>query len=245
MLKLILLDMDSTLAESKQRVTEDVLFILEELVSVFEVGVISGAKFEQFERQLLSCHLYNLKNLHILPTCGTQYRKYNETSRSWRIIYDEVLSSEEKEQILYSVNRHTKKYQFCSIPDQIEDRGSQITWSAKGQSAHPAVKKSWDPTNEKKKELRDLISGDLPSFEVRTGGTTSIDITKKGRDKAFGTKRLLDILNLDVSDCLFFGDALHEGGNDFPIKEMGIACVEVRDYHDTMVRLREVLGAPS
>jgi len=48
------------------------------------------------------------------------------------------------------------------------------------------------------------------------GGTTSIDITKPGIDKAYGIAKLRDQLAMPISEMLFAGDAYLPRGNDTP-----------------------------
>ncbi len=73
----------------------------------------------------------------------------------------------------------------------------------------------------------------LPDLEVRSGGTTSVDVTRKGIDKAYGMRKLIEFLELELADVLFVGDRLDEGGNDYPVKAMGIETVAVRDWRET------------
>ena len=96
-------------------------------------------------------------------------------------------------------------------------------------------KEKWDPTNEKKIRLKSLVESKLGiDFEVRVGGTTSIDVTMPGVDKAFGMKKLMSQLGLKKSNILFVGDRLQEGGNDYPIRAMGIDTIEVKDWLETI-----------
>ena len=52
----------------------------------------------------------------------------------------------------------------------IEDRGSQITFSALGQEAPLDAKRAWDPDGTKKAALRDAVQPDVPELDVRGGG---------------------------------------------------------------------------
>jgi hypothetical protein len=54
--------------------------------------------------------------------------------------------------------------------DIIEDRGSQITFSALAQAAPPEAKYAWDPDGSKKRKLRDYAAARLADLEVRGGG---------------------------------------------------------------------------
>ena len=82
----------------------------------------------------------------------------------------------------------------------------------------------------------------IPQFEVRAGGSTSIDVTKLGIDKAYGMHKLMDILEVSKEQILFFGDRLAEGGNDYPVKAMGIDSLEVSHWQHTAIALRAVLA---
>lgn len=117
--------------------------------------------------------------------------------------------------------------------DVIEDRGSQITYSALGQKAPLSQKKAWDPDFAKRKKMQGLLTKSIPEFSVRLGGTTSIDVTRAGIDKAYGIRKLVEILCIRKGDMIFIGDALFPGGNDYPVKEAGVDSIEVRDSTET------------
>jgi hypothetical protein len=52
------------------------------------------------------------------------------------------------------------------------------------------------------------------------------------------------MLALCLTECeiLFFGDRLDPGGNDYPIKAMGIDCIEVQGWEDTISKVANALG---
>jgi hypothetical protein len=115
----------------------------------------------------------------------------------------------------------------------IEDRGSQITFSALGQEAPLEEKKQWDPNFAKRKKITPILEKLIPEFSVQLGGATSIDVTKPGIDKAYGIRKLHEILGVEIEDMLFIGDALFPGGNDYPAKQAGVDSIEVRDPDET------------
>jgi phosphomannomutase len=86
--------------------------------------------------------------------------------------------------------------------DVIEDRGSQITFSGLGQQAPLEEKKKWDPDFIKRKKIKALLDKLIPEFSVRLGGATSIDVTKHGIDKAYGIRKLRDVLGIAIRDDL-------------------------------------------
>ena len=117
--------------------------------------------------------------------------------------------------------------------DVIEDRGSQITFSGLGQEAPLKEKVEWDPDFAKRKKMKAILGTMIPEFSVRLGGATSIDVTKPGIDKAYGIKKLRDILGIAIDEMIFIGDALFPGGNDYPAEQAGCVSIRVRDPEET------------
>jgi phosphomannomutase len=124
----------------------------------------------------------------------------------------------------------------------IEDRGSQITFSALGQQAPLEEKKKWDPDFARRRKIKTILDALIPEFSVRMGGATSIDITKPGIDKAYGIRKLRDILGVEIKEMIFIGDALFPGGNDHPATETGIVCIQVRDPDETKRVIKAILA---
>jgi phosphomannomutase len=235
MKKLIVFDLDGTLAESKSPIDEEMVKILNALIDVVKVAIISGGDWPQFEKQVLS-HLTNkssFKNLSILPTCGTKFYQYKS---GWKKLYAEDFTSEEKKKIVSSLTNAVEEQGFKpekTWGEQIEDRGSQITYSALGQEAPLKEKKEWDPGFAKRKKIQAALSKTIPEFSVNLGGTTSVDITKPGIDKAYGIKKLREILNIKKKEMIFIGDAIFPGGNDYPAKAAGVVSVCIKDPNET------------
>ncbi|MGZ3754568.1 MAG: HAD-IIB family hydrolase [Mucilaginibacter sp.] len=236
MKKLIVFDLDGTLAESKAAIDPDMVTVLTALLDVAKVAIISGGDWPQFQKQVLAKlgDIKQLKNLSILPTCGTKFYRYKKSG--WVKIYSEDFTPEEKKSIIDSLNEaigesHIKPEKTWG--EQIEDRGSQITFSALGQKAPLDAKKVWDPKFAKRKKIQKALSFTIPDYAVNLGGTTSVDITKPGIDKAYGIKKLKEILGIKKSEMLFIGDAIFKGGNDYPAKEAGVTSVCIKDPDET------------
>ena len=146
MKKLIIFDLDGTLAKSKSAIDKEMAELLEHLLEVAKIAIISGGDWPQFEKQVLE-HLpikTALKKLSILPTCGTKYYEYNQ---EWTQLYAENFNDGERKKILDNIDRDFKASNLeikRTWGKQIEDRGSQITFSALGQQAPLEAKKVWD-----------------------------------------------------------------------------------------------------
>lgn len=235
MKKLIVYDLDGTLAESKSSLDKEMSALLHDLLGIVKVAVISGGGWPQFEKQLLSNlpHDERLKNLSLLPTCGTKFFQYK---KDWEKIYSEDFTTEEREKIITALKKALEEAGFKVEKvwgEIIEDRGSQITYSALGQQAPLEEKKKWDPDFTKRKKIKSILDPLLSGFSVRMGGATSIDITKPGIDKAYGIGKLRDILGISIKEMIFIGDALFPGGNDYPAEEAGVASIPVQGPKET------------
>lgn len=244
MKKLIVFDLDGTLAESKSSLDVEIAKLMNTLLGIMKVSVISGGNWPQFEKQLLSNLTHNelLENLYLLPTCGTKFYKYNG---DWKKIYSEDFTSVEKEKVISSLKKVMDEVGFSIEKvwgEVIEDRGSQITFSALGQQAPIEAKKKWDPGFEKRKKMKTLLDKLIPGFSVRLGGTTSIDVTKPGIDKAYGIRKLRDNLGIKLKEMIFIGDAVFPGGNDYPAKEAGVVTIQVKNPEETKLVIETIIA---
>ena len=235
MKKLIVFDLDGTLAESKALLDSEMATLLSKLLGIVKVAVISGGNWPQFEKQVLSQlpHDERLKNLSILPTCGTKFYQF---AAEWTKLYAEDFTAEEKGKIMRSLQEVINRSGFKPEKvwgEVIEDRGSQVTFSALGQEAPLEAKNQWDPDFAKRQKMKESLDQLIPEFSVRLGGTTSIDVTKPGIDKAYGIRKLRDILGIGIHEMIFVGDALFPGGNDYPAEQAGALSIQVKNPHES------------
>ena len=244
--KLVIFDLDGTLAKSKSPIEPEMADLICKLLKDRKVAVISGGGYPQFLTQFvnkLPVNSGNFNNLYLLPTSGTRLYVWKG---NWHEEYAEDLSQKEKEQILTALNSimNSSVYEKPAIlyGEIIEDRGSQITFSALGQKAPVELKYSWDPTRVKRDTIANILTKKIPEFDVRIGGSTSIDITKKGVNKAYGIMKLSQYLNIKINDIVFVGDALFYGGNDYPAKTTGADCISVKGPEDTAELIKSWLN---
>lgn len=235
MKQLIVFDLDGTLAPSKSPIDGEMATLLAGLLAVVKVAIISGGDWRQFETQVLARLPASapLSGLSILPTSGTTFYQYRD---GWQKLYSEDLSDAQKQQIVAAIDAAVASTGFAATKtwgETIEDRGSQITYSALGQEAPLDQKSQWDPDFSKRQKIKALLDVALPDFSVRLGGTTSIDVTLPGIDKAYGIRKLEKILGVAVAEMIYVGDALFPGGNDYPARSTGATCIAVRDPDET------------
>lgn len=244
--KIIIFDLDGTLAYSKSCIDTEMGGLVARLLEKKKVAVISGGPFKQYDKQLLANLKLSdeqLKNLYLFPTCSTTFYRYEENG--WKRVYAETLRNEEKQRIMNAFEKTFIEIGY-KHPEKIwgeviEDRETQITFSAHGQEAPLEVKRDWDPDRKKRMGIKKSLEDYIPEFEIRLGGTTSIDITYKGIDKGYGIRKIEEILNVPISEMLFVGDALFEGGNDYPAKEAGVDCVAVSGVEETKEIIKSII----
>jgi phosphomannomutase len=249
MKKVLAFDMDDTIAITKSPISERMATAFNHILDNFDICIISGGNYNLFGEQFISrldVDETKLKRVHLMPTCGTRYYRYDEAVHDWALQYANDLTDEEKAKISKVLEESAKQAGYWPenpTGEVIEDRISQMTYSGLGQRATPADKYAWDPDQKKRMAIRDIALDKIPELEIRIGGTTSIDVTRKGVDKAYGMRKLMDANGFKKEDILFFGDKLQEGGNDYPVKAFGIDSIEVTRWEDTANCLEAIVSA--
>ncbi len=244
--RLVAFDLDDTLAPSKGRIDPRIAALLRALLRRVEVAIISGGNETQFRNQVVAqladAAASEHARLHLLPTCGTRYLRHD--GEDFTVVYAHDLTENEKTAALTALREEAVRLGLWETEpwgEILEDRGSQITFSALGQKAPREAKHAWDPDGAKRAALRDAVAARLPGLEVRSGGSTSIDITRAGIDKAYGMQQLAAHTGIPLQEMLFFGDRLDEGGNDYPVLAIGVPCVAVDGWEDTADKLDALL----
>ena len=243
--KLIVFDLDGTLAESKQRVQADMGELFSQLLKKIPVAVMSGAGFTQFETQFFPALPADthLERLYIFPDNAAQC--FLHVNGAWRPQYDNQFAQSERDRITGEIEAALQEGLLELPPKiwgaQIEDRGAEITFSALGQEAPLEEKEKWDRTREKRRPLYEALLKRLPEFSVALNATTSIDITRKGINKAYGIKRLVELTGISLAEMLYVGDALDEGGNDAVVIGTGVRTHAVFGPRETAALIETLL----
>lgn len=244
----IAFDLDGTLAESKSAITPEMSTLLCQLLDRYNVAVVSGGSFPQFKKQLLnnlSCPGdETLKRLFLFPTNGSALHVYE--NGAWHPVYEELLLESEKEHIKKAWDEALAKsgveIPMPSYGPIMEDRGTQITFSARGQEAPIPIKAVWDPDQKKRSAIREILLPLLPGFAVSFGGMTSVDVTKQGIDKAYAMEKIMSYLKASKDDIMFVGDKLDPGGNDYAARRSGVTCVAVANPDETSIVIQKLLA---
>jgi hypothetical protein len=245
--KLAIFDLDGTLTPSKSAISPKTARLLVKLLGKMPVAVIGGGHFKQFQKQLVAKMPKTekgLENLFLFPANSTSF--FRLKSKKWKKIYGYSLPEKEKRKIFLAFEKAFKENKYEKpkkvYGQVIEDRDSQITFSALGQKAPIPEKKKWNKNKDVRQKLMKSLRKGLPGFEVRSGGLTSIDVTRKGIDKAYGVKKIKSVLKIPIKKMIFVGDALYPGGNDYAAKKTGIDCLKVSGPKDTESLIVKILN---
>jgi hypothetical protein len=245
--KLIVFDLDGTLAPSKSAMDQEMSVLLGALLWVAQVSIISGGAWTQFESQVLPGlpSGSRLSALSLLPTCGTRFYRYDT---EWRLLYSEDLTDAEAGQIAVALREAAASVGPAPVRTWggvIENRGTQVTFSGLGQGAPLVEKEKWDADFHKRRKMQEILSKSIPGFSVRLGGTTSIDVTKPGLDKGYGIRKLQSTLGIELDEMLFVGDALFPGGNDYPAQQAGVTSICVSGPEESKRVIETVIACSS
>jgi phosphomannomutase len=222
MKRLVAFDLDGTLAASKQAIDAEMAQLLADLSKVAAICVISGGDWPQFETQVIGRLPADavLEHFFIMPTTGAKLYRFQQGA--WQRVYAEDFDDGERKRIVAALDKAVKTVGLDKEKqwgERIEDRGSQITLSALGQQAPLDAKEAWDKDRSKREAMQKAASAELPDLSVNIGGSTSIDITRKGVDKAYGIGRLAEHSGIAPEEMIFLGDAVYPGGNDYPVPD--------------------------
>jgi HAD superfamily hydrolase (TIGR01484 family) len=194
-----------------------------------------------------------LYNLQLLPSSGALYYARRPISAAsprgmqhWKLLEHQRMTVDQKLRAVDAIMQVAAEQGILGethghrAGELIDDRDGQITFSALGQQAKIEDKLAWDPSGVKKLRMADAAQRLLPDLEVRPGGSTSIDITPYGIDKAFGMRQLCHVLGVKLDEIFYVGDKFKNGGNDSPVQEMGIECLEVKNPEETLKFLQKL-----
>ncbi|MBR6097167.1 HAD-IIB family hydrolase [Candidatus Saccharibacteria bacterium] len=254
MKKVLAFDVDQTLNVAKMPIPDEIAELLVKCLDHYEICPISGQKYEQFLIQIVNrledagVTPEQLSHLHLFVAQGTQYYRYNVSKKDWDQVYNYPLTDEQVAKITETIEKAAKELGYweedklADGDEIIENRLSQVTFSALGQKAGTEAKYAWDPDHKKREAIVKRCKELAPEFEYEIGGTTSINAITPGMNKVFGMTHLMEELKVEKPEILYFGDMTQPGGNDYPVVQMGIDTITVRSHEDTAYALRGILG---
>lgn len=244
--KIIIFDVDGTIADSKLPIDNGMKQLLSKLLLEKIVVMIGGGKYELFKKQIVHRLPHNselLRNLFLLPTNAASFYIF---SGKWKNIYNKRISQIEKNEIIKQLTLALKKAGYTPPKKVygkiIEYRGTQVTFSALGQKAPLYEKTEWNKKHDVRGKIKNTLKKNLNGFDAKVAGLTSIDVVRKGIDKAYGIRKVKKYFNMHTKDILFVGDMIIPGGNDYPVVKTGVDYIKVKSPQETKKIIQSLLS---
>lgn len=242
----IIFDLDNTLAEPFTAPRPDMAQKFEALLGLMPLAVMSAASFERMQQTLLSSLSPSLDYSKLLLFTANAAQCFHCTEGEWKSLYEFAFNDEQRARIHTALEEAVQATGTLSdhtiYSEQFIDYKGYLAFTALGLGAPEEERKRWDPNQKKRQAIRSILIEKLPEFDVYIGGLTTIDITLKGINKAYGVRWYAEHLGLSPADMLYVGDALYEGGNDAVVEETGIQTRKVAGPSETTVVLDELLA---
>lgn len=236
---IIIADVDETICETCQPISAEMVHVINELIkNGYQLVFISGTDYKNLQPMLSGI----IGDHDILANTGTTYVKIKNQQQ--KMIYNLSLTKKQKEEIMTAFEKLITHFNIVPVTnkqDQLQDRDTQITLSAIGRNAPLEAKKKFDPGGSIRRRWVEFLKQYLQEekYDLKIGGTTSIDITKKGLDKAWGITTFLNHHNIPQEKVIFFGDKLYPRGNDYPATKI-VDCISVKNPEDTLQKLQHL-----
>ena len=243
--KAALFDLDDTLALSFENPSAEMLTRLRKLLDYIPVALITGRDFAWMSKDFLPAIITSPHSERFFVLTEGSAQCFQWQSGAWKELYSSAISDEEvqkiREAVLESVGETGALEGISVYGEQFRRKKAMVAFATTGLDASKEYRYSWDPGNVRRSKLRDAIALKLPEFDVVMGGATSIDITRKGVNKAYGVKWLAEKRGVAPSEMLYVGDALFEGGNDALVIPTGIQTRSVSGPPETEKVIDELL----
>ena len=245
-------DMDGTLTDARQPITNEVVTTLKVIKPSIKKYLVTGSDMSKIEEQIP--HEILLSQFEKVYACnGTRVYNCNldmddetrpiEPELIHQVSLSDYYSESDINHIINvllktAYETHTK----IKTGTFIEWRDSQINFSVVGRNCTTNQRDDyvkWDTkSGERRKiidQLREQFSGWGLSF--RLGGQISIDITREGWDKSYAFKNMVE----SPDQCIFFGDKICKDGNDLDIAMKCAKYHNVENPADLILHLQEYL----
>ena len=243
MSKLILFDIDGTIAESSQQVSPEMISkITEKIEAGYDIGIVGGGTFEKATSQLET-----LKITHYFTECGCVYHTRNSDGSIYNVYKKNI-----RQHPLYpQINILVKEaLQFLAKVDYeitghfIDLRNGIIYISLIGMVATLEERARFIELNNKlnyRKQLINILKNKAWELKIENevviaeGGTVGVGIYPKEYDKV----QVMEVIRpFGYDEIHYFGDKYEEDGNDYHLlNHKDIIPHRVDSVEDTLKEL--------
>jgi len=139
-----------------------------------------------------------------------------------------VASSVQASRITAAIAHETMATMDRLFPDELGQGPSNVE---EAQSSRPLSERKWQTVPVKGNGyINNVDNAALLHLSLEHNTIVRME---RGIDKAYGIRKLRDILGISLKEMIFIGDALFPGGNDYPVEEAGVVSIPVRGPNET------------
>lgn len=240
-----LFDLDETLAESFKDPSRAMISRIQALLHSIPVAIVTGRDFAGMKHDFLDQITDSPDAERFYVVCEGGAEGYAWKSGSWHKEYGTDMTDDERPAIrgaIMSALSETRVLDGQTIyGEQFVDKQAMVAFRMIGNDAPTDIRHTWDPGNALRHTFALAVQAKLPQYDVVMGGATTIDVTKKAINKAYGVRWLSDTFRIPTTDMLYVGDALYPDGNDEPVIATGIQVLATTGPKETEVIIDELL----
>lgn len=223
-------DVDGTLTPSRKRMNKHFAVWFSKFCEKNDVYLVTGSDRPKTIEQVGDYVYHTCKLVYNCSGNDVYHRDQNMRRNEWKLpdlARTFLISCEYESQFELRTGNH------------IEERPGMVNFSVVGRNANAKERKAYvdfERNNNERRKIADAFNMMFPDLRANVGGETGLDIGPKGADKSQ--------IMVDFEDCEvhFFGDAMDEGGNDYPLKianKYG-KNFAVKDWKDTWDKLKKL-----
>ena len=247
-MKALIFDMDGTLTEPRQPISNEMIEVLRKLPNSYKKYLVTGSDMAKVEEQIPVEFLLSFFD-KVFACNGTRVFNTNldlddeskpaEPELIHKVNLIDFYSEADLNHIVNTLLKlahetHTK----IKTGTFVEWRESQINFSVVGRNCTSLQREDyvkWDNKSKERKKLVEQLENKFQGWGLsfRLGGQISIDVTRQGWDKSYAFDNIAE----KPEDCVYFGDKIVPGGNDFDIAVLCGKYHDIQHVADTILAL--------
>lgn len=215
-------DVDGTLTPSRQTINKEFAEFFDVFCKNNDVYLVTGSDKAKTVEQIGETIYNRCKRVYQCNGNDVWEGKENIRTNEWTLpdlARTFLINCEHESQFDIRTGNH------------IEERPGMVNFSVVGRNAsleERAKYVEYDTKNNERKIIANAFNTMFPDLEAKVGGETGIDISPKNADKS----QILKDFN-EQDTLWFFGDAIYEGGNDYPLAKLLKNYRKVKDWSMT------------
>lgn len=237
MREVLVFDVDGTLTPPRARMEDGLARVFRRIVALYPVYLVTGSDIGKLRSQVDEDILNTVAG--VFACSGNELWQGGKLARAMRHDFPEEVSAYAHELVAAAAYRgRTGRH--------VEQRTGMLNISVVGRNAGAFERRDYAAHDRRTGERRALaaaIEARFPQYEARCGGQISVDVTPRGWNKGRVVREIRQ--ELGAVAIGFFGDTIHDCGNDMPLAEaLGMdgpqhRLYPVADHRETLAILKE------